>query len=204
MLSFRMFRRGGDKHRAAQFITKLAAGVCMLGVIGCQYQPVAATQLQNRQSRLVHDGLLSIQIENRLKISCAPPGDWHRMITEQTLLYAHQQWRSPSKHAGMGVVYVHSLLPLSSDMVLWFAQSQYRKNKKPDGHEQMVSLRVDGMQRHWFEAENETYHVKGYAMTHGQDAWIVYSGWKLKTPPPTDEIAQAEQAVETVAPLVDH
>ena len=42
---------------------------------------------------------------------------------------------------------------------------------------------------------------KGYAITHGFDAWIVYSGYRVATAPSQSEIDLAEKGAESVAPL---
>jgi hypothetical protein len=127
-------------------------------------------------------------------------------------LYSHQQWRSPSASAGVGVAYIHTPIPLSTDMLVWFAKNEYAKRqasgdksgattRPADIGGRLIGEWTDSLGRHWFEAESTKYHVKGYAMTRGCEAWIVYSGWRVKSKPCEAEIALGARAADSVVPL---
>jgi hypothetical protein len=167
---------------------------------GCQYQAVSAIRLQIHQSRLNKDGLSELLVSPELNVTCAVPNQWDRLRESRNLFYAHQQWRSPDRHAGMGVAYMHTPVAMSPQTIIWFAKSQYSNEAKSENG-RLLGEWSDSLGRSWFEAENNEYHVRGYAMTRGCDAWIVYSGYRVKAMPPEDEIALGEKAAESVAPF---
>jgi hypothetical protein len=169
---------------------------------GCQYQTISSVDLQIHQSRLDKNGLTPLHLDKAVEVTCAPPDQWEKLPVNKTLLYTHQQWRAPDHHVGMGVALIHLPLPLSSEMVIWFAKSQYSQDPKASakgGH--LIGQWTDSIGRSWFEAENQLYHIKGYAITHGFDAWIVYSGYRVKDAPGQEEIDLAEKGADSVAPL---
>jgi hypothetical protein len=183
-------------------IKTLIPAIFLIFLAGCQYQDVSSVQMQIHQSRLDKNGLTQLHDDPDLKITCAPPDGWRMLPINKTILYTHQQWRSPDRHAGMGVAYIRMPIPVSADTVVWFAKSQYSKD--PDETNtggRLIAEWTDSLGRRWFEAENSLYHVRGYAMTKGFDAWIVYSGYRVKTPPSEPEIELAQKAAESVAPL---
>lgn len=185
------------------FLCSAAMTVLATGA-GCQYQAVSTVELQIHQSQIDRQGLTNLQIDRDLKISCAPPDLWQQLPEVKTLFYSHQQWRSPDHHAGMGVAYVHTPIPFSPQTLLWFAKGQYGNSASArEGKGRLIAQWTDGLGRSWFEAENDLYHVKGYAMTHACDAWIVYSGYRVKTKPPPGEIALAANGAESVAPITN-
>ena len=55
--------------------------------------------------------------------------------------------------------------------------------------------------REWFEAENDKYHMTGYVMTRGFDAWINYCGYRMTEPMEPLEIQLGNKALDTVIPL---
>lgn len=173
---------------------------------GCQVQAVSTVQLQYHQQVISLDGLRSVEPVPELDVSLAPPRGWERMSEPDTVLYTHEQWRSPEKNTGIGVAYLRTPFPLSPHMLIWFARLQYGK-PRPNRHieegsgGQMLGEWDDAMGRSWFEAENSKYHVKGYAMTRGNDAWVVYSGWRVAQKPSEADIELAARAADSIVPL---
>jgi hypothetical protein len=172
----------------------------VVALSGCQYQAVSAARLQIHQSRLNKEGLSELQVSPELNITCAIPNQWDKLRENQTLIYTHQQWRSPDRHAGVGVAYLRTPMAMSPETLIWFAKMQYA-NQARNKQGRLLGSWTDSLGRSWFEAENEDFHVRGYAMTRGCDAWIVYSGYRVKARPPEDEIALGQKAAESVAPL---
>jgi hypothetical protein len=89
-------------------------------------------------------------------------------------------------------------LPLSAEMVCWFAKREYTK-KAQDG--KIIREWKDALGRRWFEAENNKYHVRGYCMVQGFQAWFVYFGYKTEHPPNFDEISLAAKSADTFIPI---
>jgi len=175
--------------------------IACLTLTGCQFQSISALALQVHQSRVDGSGLEPPMTQDSLDITCALPPGWDQMHPEKNLLYSHRQWRSPDRHAGFGVAYFRTPIPLSASTIIWLAKNQYVKNESEDNSGRLIGQWTDTLGRSWFEAENSLYHVKGYAMTHGFDAWIVYSGYRVRTPPPPTQIDLAERAANSVAPI---
>ena len=161
-----------------------------------------ARVLTGRFSRLIRNrnGLLPPLVDAQVAITCSVPPYWQELPLKKTLLYSHQQWRAPDRHAGMGVAYFHTPVPMSPQSVIWFAKGQYTQGAAKDPNAKLIALWNDSSGRAWFEAENSQYHIRGYAMTRGFQAWIVYSGYRVKTMPEIDEIDLAERAANTVMP----
>ena len=66
----------------------------------------------------------------------------------------------------------------------------------------LINEWTDELGRNWFEVENNKYHVRGYALAQGFEAWIVYFGYKLNYPPDLGEISLAARAADTFVPLL--
>jgi hypothetical protein len=170
------------------------AGVLLAG--GCQFGPTVATQkLARHQADLEKDGLKTVEPVAALKITAAPPADWKALPIYKGALYTHEQWRSPSHATGVGVIYARLPMPMPVDMLLWFAKQQYTK-KETDG--KLIGQWTDRFGRSWFEAENNKYHVKGYAVVQGTDAWFVYSGYRTTMNERPEEITLAQRCQESV------
>jgi hypothetical protein len=177
-----------------------AAVVALLLVVstGCTTNsPVTNRRLIEHQALIDFSGLKPAEQVNAVKVSCALPRQWEAMALKKTPLYSHQQWRSPSSHTGVGVVYVRLPLPLSEGMLLWLAKREYTKSNE-DG--KVVGEWTDEVGRSWFEAENNKYHVRGYALIRGFNAWIVYFGSKTGYPPDMAELSLAARCVQTFIP----
>lgn len=165
---------------------------------GCQVgAQTASQQILYQQSLIDFSGLKPLQSFGPLKISGAVPDHWEPLPLKDTALYTHQQWRSPTITTGIGVAYIHTPLPLPASAILWFAKREYTK-REDDG--QALGQWTDAQGREWFEAENNKYHVRGYVVTHGFDAWIVYCGYKRAHPPSPRDISLAARSAETMLP----
>jgi hypothetical protein len=179
----------------------LAGLVAFLALTGCQVVTVSAIRLELHQSQLNRSGLARVRVDEPLKITLAPPEDWDRLPLVSNILYAHQQWRSIDHRAGMGVAYLRTPVPFTPQMLIWFAKLQY--SHSGDTHGRLIAQWTDSLGRCWFEAEDARYHVRGYAMTRGNDAWIVYSGYRVLNKPPDREIALASRGADSVAPVLN-
>ena len=178
---------------------RLAIAIGFAALSGCQIHAVSVEALEEHQLDMDRSGLAPLHINAILKVSCTPPQNWEPLPLTQNVLYAHQQWRSPDHHVGMGVAYMHTPFAFSPEMMIWFAKMQYTSSS--DGSGRLIAQWTDSLGRCWFEAENDTYHVLGYAMTRGLDAWMVYSGYQVKKNPPPREVWLAARGADTVTPL---
>ena len=170
----------------------------LAGAGGCQTNaPVSNRRLIEHQAMIDFSGLAPAEPVEAVKVSCSVPRQWDAMPLKKTALYAHQQWKSPSTRTGMGVVHVRLPLPLSERTLLWLAKREYTK-ASDDG--KLVGQWTDELGREWFEAQNNKYHVRGYAIVRGFNAWLVYFGSKTGYPPDVAELSLAARAVETFIP----
>ena len=184
----------------ARASTLLFFGLLITGSAGCQTgQQVSSRQLIEHQAWIDFSGLGSIEKIDRLQISVAAPRRWQVLTAGSNALYHHEQWRSPSTHTGVGVLYAHLPLPLSAKAVVWFAKQQYTQQNE-DGR--VIAEWTDALGRSWFEAENKKYRVRGYVVTQGVSAWVVYFGYRTRYMPNLAEIGLASRATETVAPML--
>src|ERR1700683_5336504 len=86
--------------------------VTAVGVLaGCQFQAISPTQLEIHESWVDRDGLSTPRVDQDVQITCAPPNQWEMLPLHKTLLYAHQQWRSPDRLVGMGVAHLRTPIP---------------------------------------------------------------------------------------------
>jgi hypothetical protein len=118
-------------------------------------------------------------------------------MPKHAALYTDMQWRSPSKMTGVGAAYVRLPIPLPASALVWLAKQEYSK-KAQDG--ELVGQWTDELGRPWFEAQNTKYHVRGYVVTRGFEAWIIYCGYKREQPPSASEIGVASRSMETIVP----
>lgn len=180
-----------------------AAGLLVLFTLigGCQTgTQVSGRRLIEHQAFIDFSGLRKDAAVAAVKTTLAAPRQWELMPLQNNPLFTHQQWRSPSTHTGVGVVLAHLPLPLSAKTVVWFAKKEYAKGRA-DG--KVLSEWVDPLGRSWFEAENEKYHIRGYVIVKGFDAWVVYFGYRTHYPPDVAEISLAARSAETAVPMVD-
>lgn len=172
---------------------------CCIG--GCQ----SATQVSGRrliehQAFIDFSGLKTDEAIDSVKTTVAAPRQWEVMPLQSNALFTHQQWRSPSTHTGVGVALVHLPLPLSAKTVVWIAKKDYARDRT-DG--KVLDEWVDPLGRSWFEAENNKYHLRGYVVVKGFEAWIVYFGYRTHYAPDLAEISLAARSAETAVPMID-
>jgi hypothetical protein len=182
-----------------KFILRLLAVTAVAALSACQVQGVSTVQLEMHQALVNRTGLSPLHLDKPLRIAFAPPQEWDPLPLDSNILYSHQQWRSPDHHVGMGVAYMHTPVPFSPQTLIWFAKAHYANSDDGSGH--LIGQWTDDLGRCWFEAENSRYHVRGYAMTRGNDAWMVYSGYRVKNHPPSTEILLAARGADSVAPV---
>ena len=183
------------RFRGAFVALLLASGL----LAGCQgAKPIEHKRLIEHQALLDFSGLKAPETLEDVRGRAGLPESWKAQPPQKTSLYTHGQWKSPSGHTAVGTVLIHLPLPLSADMVCWFAKREYTKRAE-DG--KLIREWKDALGRRWFEAENNKYHVRGYCMAQGFHAWIVYFGYKTQSPPNFDEIALAARSADTFIPL---
>jgi hypothetical protein len=190
----------GALHRFCKGL-RLAApfAVVFAFISGCQMTPPASKALMSEYRGLIDEtGLALASAVEPLKVNAAFPAGWQALGVQKSALYTHQQWRSPSKRTGVGVTYVRMPLPLSTKTLVWFAMNEAGK-KTNDG--KIIRQWRDELGREWFEAENNKYHMTGYVMTRGFDAWINYCGYRVQEPMEPLEIQLGNKALDTVMPL---
>ncbi len=176
----------------------LVVSTLFLPLASCQEGPaVSGTQLAQYQTDLNVSGLRPVETCTQVKINCALPQSWRQLPATKGLFYTHQQWRSPSDLTMVGAVYVRMPLPFGTSALLHFAAREYAR-KQDNGR--VLAQWTDSLNRSWFEIENNKYHVRGYALTHGLDAWIAYAGYKVTDPPIEPEVQLANQSLETILP----
>lgn len=172
---------------------------CYVG--GCQ----SATQVSGRrliehQAFIDFSGLKKDEAVDSVKTTLAAPRQWEVMPLQSNPLFTHQQWRSPSTHTGVGVVLAHLPLPLSPSTVVWIAKQRYAHDR---GDGKVLGEWTDPLGRSWFEAENEKYHIRGYVVVKGFEAWIIYFGYRTHYAPDLAEISLAARSAETAVPMID-
>jgi len=168
-------------------------------VSGCQLTaPASKAMLTEYRDKINESGLALATAVDPLKVNVAFPAGWQALPLQKNALYTHQQWRSPSKRTGVGVTYVRMPLPLSTKTLVWFAMNEAGK-KTNNG--KIIRQWRDELGREWFEAENDRYHMTGYVMTRGFDAWINYCGYRMQEPMEPMEIQLGNRSLDTVLPL---
>jgi hypothetical protein len=173
--------------------------VLLFGVgTGCQTtRPITNERLIEHQALIDFSGLAPVEPVGEVRAVVSRPRNWQLLPFKQNALYAHAQWKSPSSYTGIGAVYIRMPLPLGDKAMIWLAKREYT-NKANDGR--VIREWTDDLGRCWFEAENNKYHVQGYALTRGFNAWIVYFGYKTGFPPDLAELSIAARAAETFVP----
>jgi hypothetical protein len=174
--------------------------VLLLLAAGCQgAKPIQSHRLIEHQALIDFSGLRPAETVSDLGVNAAVPQAWETMPLQKGTLYNFGQWRSPSTHTGVGAAYIRLPLPIGAGAVLWIAKHQYAEQAS-DG--KVINEWTDELGRSWFEVENCKYHVRGYALAQGFEAWIVYYGYKLNYPPDVGEISLASRAADTFVPLL--
>lgn len=181
--------------RSMRMLLALAA-TALLG--GCQLgASVPPYRLIEHQAMIDPSGLNESSICGSVKVHVEIPQKWSILQPKRTAIYTHQQWRSPSGMTGLGVCYIHLPIPMSADLIVWLAKREYGKHSD-DGH--LLAQWRDSLGRPWFEAETRTYHVRGYVVSRGFEAWIIYCGYKTEQAPRAAELGVAARSLETIVP----
>jgi hypothetical protein len=182
----------------------LPLAFCLIPLSGCQTpQPDLGEKLMAHVALVDSAGLAPAIAMPEINARAALPQGWDMMDADTSPLYYHEQWRSPTHATGVGVAWIHMPLPMSAKALVWFAKGQYSKMsaKQHKADASMLGEWTDSVGREWFEGENEKYHVKGYIVTNGFDAWAVYSGYRLKCPPNAADINLAYRSMDSIVPL---
>jgi len=174
------------------------AVVFVSSLTGCQLaQTVPTARLIQHQAMIDPTGLKETEEIAEVKAHIAAPKSWEQLAPKKHAMYTDLQWRSPSKMTGVGVAHVRLPLPIPARAIAWLAQKEYSK-KADDG--KILGTWDDHLGRPWFEAENSRYHVRGYIVSKGFEAWIIYCGYKTEQPPSASELGVAARALETIVP----
>lgn len=169
---------------------------------GCQgAQPIRTYRLIEHQALIDFSGLKPAETMADLKVRAAVPRSWEFMPPAKSPLYTHHQWRSASAKTGIGAAHLRLPLPLSADAILWLAKGEYAKRGTGGGEGRLIRQWTDALGRSCFEAENAKYHVHGYCLAQGFEAWIVYFGYRTNQPPDPAEISLAARCADTFVPL---
>ena len=179
--------------------------LCMLAALGglfalggCQLKPsIPAARLIRHQAMVDPAGLSDSSTVGELKVHIAAPQKWEPLTLAKHPMYINTQWRSPSRTTGVGVAYVRLPVPLPAKAIAWLAQKEYAK-RADDG--KILDTWEDGLGRPWFEAQNTRYHIRGYVVSKGFEAWIIYCGYKREQPPSSAELTVAGRSLDTIVP----
>lgn len=189
----------GAKKLGAVFLRILLLVVISPLVVGCQTAPMPSKARLTEYREALDDSGLSLPMAvQTVNLNASLPNGWRSLGVQKSALYTHTQWRAPSRRTAVGSTYVKMPLPLSTKTLVWFALKEVAK-KSNDG--KIVRRWQDKLGREWFEAENSKYHMTGYVMTRGFDAWINYVGRRKNEPTESAEVALGEKALETFMPL---
>jgi hypothetical protein len=179
-------------------------GLLLWAGSGCSFTPAISTgQILRQQGLLDFTGLLPQQQIENLKVWWAVPRDWEPLPPKRGPMFIHQQYRSPTGVTGVGVAYVRLPLPVPTGVVAWLAQREYLRRYNDNKEGQVLARWTDDAGREWFEAENNRYHGVGYIMCKGQEAWIVYSGYRVTRPANAEEIAVSRRSARTIIPILN-
>jgi hypothetical protein len=166
---------------------------------GCSFrQTVPTARLIQHQALVDVSGLKESETLETVKVHVSSPHKWEDARVRQGSLFNDAMWRSPSKLTAVGVAYVRLPIPLPAKALVWLAKKEYSKRTADEG--QVLAEWTDELGRPWFEARNLKYHVRGYAVTRGFEAWIIYTGYKREQPPSAAELGIAARAMETIVP----
>lgn len=180
----------------------LAAAAMLLA--GCQpAAPVSMRRLIAHAAMLDFSGLQPLAPQRDVRVLASLPLGWEPRPAEVSPLYVHREWRSPSQSNAVGVLYLHLPIPVSARFLVWFMKKEYAsaraKHDLPPAR--LIAQWSDGLGREWVDGENTHYHVRGYVFTSGFEAWIVYSGYRLKSPLNPMEIGMGSRSIEAMVPM---
>jgi hypothetical protein len=186
-------------HSVSKTLLLLCAAWSFSMTTGCQIQSIPTIRLIQNQAMIDMAGLEDSQIIEVVKAHVSAPQKWDALAPKKTALYIDQQWRSPTRQTGLGVAYIHMPIPLPANMLVWLAKQEYAKRGEEG---EVIAEWNDALGRPWFEAQNAKYHVRGFAVTRGFEAWIIYYGYKRDAaqPPSAAELGVASRALQTIIP----
>jgi hypothetical protein len=186
-------------HSVSKAVLMLVVAWSLASATGCQIQSIPTTRLIQNQAIIDMAGLEDSQIVEVVKAHVSAPQKWEALAPKKTALYIDQQWRSPTRQTGLGVAYVRMPIPLPANLLVWLAKKEYAKRGEEG---EVIAEWTDALGRPWFEAQNAKYHVRGFAVTRGFEAWIIYVGYKreMTQPPSAAELGVASRALETIIP----
>lgn len=165
---------------------------------GCQLgQLPSGEKFIDHREQLDFSGLHQPEAIDELKINASLPNGWQALPRQKGVLYTHQQFRSPSRKTAVGITYARLPLPLSSKTLVWFVSREAAK-RSVEG--KVLRRWSDELGREWFEAETDKYHVIGYVLARGSDAWINYVGYRLYESMDTQELALASRSLDSLVP----
>lgn len=176
---------------------------------GCQMPQAEMSERLTAHLALVDfSGLAPARPVDRIGVAASIPRSWELLPTQSKGLFTYAQWRSPSHATAVGVVHVRMPLPMSAKTLVWLAKSKYNTDDRPDdkvrkvpgGVARLLGQWSDPVGREWVDAENDKYRVRGYAVTCGFEAWIVYSGHKRQGLPNPVDIELANRSMDSVVP----
>jgi hypothetical protein len=187
--------------RAARRCAAAGAALLLLLPTACQQSNIAGSELFKHQLQANPSGLTAPARFPDIHAVVAPPRDWTQIPASRGLFYVHQQWRSPDRGTGIGVAYVTLPLPISPQLLLFLARSQYAKDHSGStGH--LDTQWTDALGRLWFQGDDDNSHIRGYVLTRGLEAWIVYSGHHIRGPARQADIAMADRTADAVVPFL--
>jgi hypothetical protein len=169
--------------------------LCLIASTGCQ--GVKTDAIASQRAFIDFAGLGPVTNFRALGASGSVPLIWDPLPLKENSLYSHEQWRSPTLTTGVGIAFIHLPFPLPAGAVLWFAQREYTA-RESDGRS--LGRWTDDVGRDWFAAENKRFYVRGYVITRGMDAWIVYCGYRRANAPKPYEFSLAVRSMETIVP----
>ncbi len=161
--------------------------------------PLTKSALIEHREQLADAGLSSAITVQELRASLEVPPQWHPLPLQKAMLYTHQQWRSQSRRTAVGITYIRMPLPLSTETLVWFVVNEAGK-RTADG--KIIRQWTDSAGRQWFECQNAKYHMTGYVMTRGLDAWINYLGYRSHEPKMAGELDLGEKSLDTILPVL--
>jgi hypothetical protein len=189
-----LFRFG----RTVGFATSILL-ISVSSLSGCQLAtPLTAQRILRHQALIDFAGLRDAVVINELNAGIATPVDWDASVLKKGALYTHQQWKSPTRTNAVGIIFIRMPIPLSARAIEWFAKNEYTKRGGEDG--KLIGEWTDALGRPWFEAENNKYHCRGCVMVRGNDAWLLYCGYRRDMPARPDEVMLAARSLESIVP----
>ena len=167
-----------NARRACRVVFRLVAPCLVAFAVtsGCQSTMPPAQALIEVREKVDGEGLTIAREVSPVKASVSVPPGWRTLKLQKTAIYTHQQWRSPTRRTAVGVTYIRMPLPFSAKTLAWLASARWAKapRRGPPPRTDPAPRMVRGGER----------QVPRHRLLHDprQDAWINYSGWRVKEP----------------------